>query len=90
MTPNLDQAETTQPIRRAIAEFIFERVCARIAAEAENRSDSATVERLLREEVAHYNTQPKSEFRVILHRSVDEDDGFQIAFDVVRKSQASN
>jgi hypothetical protein len=90
MIANLDRVETTQPIHRAIAEFIFERVCARIAAEAEDRSDGATVERLLREEVAHYNAQPNSEFRVILHSSVDEDDGFQIAFDVVRKSQASN
>ena len=90
MTPNLDQIETTQPIRRAIAEFIFERVCARIAAEAEDCSDGVTVERLLREEVADYNAQPKSEFRVILHRSVDEDEGFQIAFDVVCKSQVSN
>ncbi len=90
MIPNPDRVEVTRPIRRAIAELIFERLCARIAAEAEDRSDSATVERLFREEVAHYNAQPNSEFRVILHSSVDEDDGFQISFDVVRKSQASN
>ena len=90
MIPNFDRVEITRPISRAIAEFIFERVCARIAAEAVDRSDGATVERLLREEVAHYNAQPNSEFRVILHGSVDEDGGFQITFDVVHKSQASN
>ena len=90
MPPILHQTEVARPIRRAIAEFIFERVYARMAAEGVDRSDCAGVERLLREEVARYNAQTSSDFRVMLHTSTDHEDGFQVAFEVVRKSHASH
>jgi len=90
MLPILHQPEVAQPIRKAIAELIFKSVQARIAAGGVDRSDHARVERLLREEVARYNAETTSGLRVMLHTGTEIEDGFQVAFEVVRKWQEAN
>src|SRR5690349_17653426 len=83
VTLHLNPQGVIPPIRKVIAEYIQWRVHARMTAEEVDRSDSATVERLLREEVARFNAETTSAFRIVLHQRTDRQRGFQVSFDVV-------
>jgi hypothetical protein len=90
MERDLHRVKVAPAIRKAIAEHILDNVHARMEAENLDRSNSAQVEHLLREEVARFNAETSSDFRVVLHHSTDRQDGFAVVIEVVPKRQINN
>jgi hypothetical protein len=90
MERDLSRVKVAPAIRKAIADDILDMVHARMMAENVDRSDSAQVELVLREEVARFNAETSSDFRVVLHHSIDRQDGFAVVIEVVPKGQINN
>jgi hypothetical protein len=90
MEHDLSRVKVAAPIRKAIAEHILDKVHARMAADNLDRSDSARVELVLQEEVARFNAETSSDFRVVLHHGTDRQDGFAVVIEVVPKGQVNN